>query len=109
MLINVFKSGLKLFHIVSDANTKSGTSPILDPGAVGTVGTPQSMIPGLDDARRYFGKGGKGRLLIPAVLAYGDRANEMIPANSNLVFEIEVVDVTADAPKPAMDMAMPKK
>jgi FKBP-type peptidyl-prolyl cis-trans isomerase len=78
--------------------------------AVGTVGTPQSMIQGLDDAMRYFGKGGKGRLLIPAVLAYGDRANEMIPANSNLVFDIEVLDVTTAAPKSATpDMANPKK
>jgi FKBP-type peptidyl-prolyl cis-trans isomerase len=62
--------------------------------AVGTHGT----IPGFEDPMKYFGKGGKGRLLVPAVLGYGDRDNGPIPANSNLIFEIEIVDVSADAP-----------
>ena len=62
-----------------------------------------NTIPGFEDAMKYFGKGGKGRLLIPSTLAYGDR--EMgadIPANSNLIFDIEVADVLLDKPKPIM-------
>lgn len=39
-----------------------------------------------------FGKGGKGKLIIPSRLAYGDRDNFAIPGGSTLVFEIELVD-----------------
>lgn len=38
--------------------------------------------------------GGKRRLSVPAQLAYGDRQiGYMIPANSNLIFEIELLEV----------------
>ncbi len=58
-----------------------------------------NVVPGMEDAMQYFGKGGKGRLLIPAALAYGDRENGPIPANSNLIFDIEVKEVTVDKPE----------
>ena len=37
--------------------------------------------------------GGKRRLLIPAAQAYGNQAREGIPANSDLVFDIELVKI----------------
>lgn len=37
--------------------------------------------------------GGTRRLVIPASLAYGAQGNEKIPANSDLVFDIELVEV----------------
>lgn len=39
-----------------------------------------------------FGKGGKGKLIIPPGLAYGPEDNGSIPGNSTLMFEIELVD-----------------
>jgi FKBP-type peptidyl-prolyl cis-trans isomerase len=60
-----------------------------------------NTIPGFEDPMKFFGKGGKGKLLIPAVLGYGDKDNGPIPANSNLIFDIEIVDVTVDAPAAA--------
>lgn len=37
--------------------------------------------------------GGKRRILIPASMAYGDQGSATIPANSDLVFDIELVKI----------------
>lgn len=39
--------------------------------------------------------GGTRRLLIPAALAYGDQAQNGIPANSDLVFDIQLLNIGA--------------
>lgn len=65
------------------------------------VGT-QGVIPGMDEALRLFSKGAKGKMYIPAMLAYGQNGQPpVIPQYSNLVFEIEMLDVTTPAPQPA--------
>ncbi|MBI2275527.1 MAG: FKBP-type peptidyl-prolyl cis-trans isomerase [Bacteroidetes bacterium] len=62
----------------------------------------QSVIPGLEEGLRLFGKGGKGKIYIPAMLAYGQNGQPpVIPQYANMIFEIEVLDITAAAPKPA--------
>ncbi|TDO23611.1 FKBP-type peptidyl-prolyl cis-trans isomerase [Sediminibacterium goheungense] len=76
------------------------------------VGT-GSVMPGWDEGLRMFGKGGKGRLIIPAALAYGTQGSApVIPPFANLAFDIEVVDVVKAAPKPAnpeMPQQMPQQ
>lgn len=42
----------------------------------------------------YIPAGGSGRLLIPSGKAYGDRAVGSIPANSVLIFEVDVISVS---------------
>jgi FKBP-type peptidyl-prolyl cis-trans isomerase len=39
-------------------------------------------------------KGGKGLFIIPSRLGYKDKAQSSIPANSILVFEVELVEFT---------------
>lgn len=39
-----------------------------------------------------FKKGGKGTLMIPSNLGYGNRASGSIPANSVLIFTVELLD-----------------
>ena len=66
----------------------------------------QAVIKGLDEGLRLFGKGGKGKVFIPAMLAYGQGGNPpRIPPYSNIVFDVEVLDVTA--PVAAAPQAMP--
>lgn len=60
------------------------------------IGSGQS-IEGFEDGLKSFSKGSKGKIFIPATLGYGKRAMPGLAANSNLVFDIEVLDVK-DAP-----------
>ncbi len=71
------------------------------------IGAP-GMITGMDEGLRLFAKGGKGRLFIPCMLAYGERG--MPPAIKpwdNLVFDVEVTDVSKPAPAPAAPAMVP--
>ncbi len=52
-----------------------------------------NVIKGWQEGILLFKKGGKGTLLIPSALGYGDQSTGKIPANSVLVFNIELVNV----------------
>jgi FKBP-type peptidyl-prolyl cis-trans isomerase len=56
------------------------------------------LIPGWQEGIPYFGKGGKGKLIIPPYLAYGDRDIPGIPANSVLSFDVELIDFSENPP-----------
>jgi len=65
----------------------------------------QGMIPGFDEALGMLVKGGKGRFYLPYFLAYGHRQAGPINAYSDLIFEIELVDI-----KPVIkEVIAPKK
>lgn len=49
-------------------------------------------IAGWQEGIPFYGRGGKGILLIPSHLAYGEDGAGEIPKNSVLIFDIEVVD-----------------
>ncbi|MCD3118687.1 FKBP-type peptidyl-prolyl cis-trans isomerase FkpA, partial [Salmonella enterica subsp. enterica serovar Enteritidis] len=56
------------------------------------------VIPGWTEGLKQINKGGKITLVIPPELAYGKNGVPGIPANSTLVFDVELLDVKA-APK----------
>ena len=53
----------------------------------------QGMIPRFDEALSMLDKGGKGRFYMPYYLAYGHRHSGPIKAYSDLIFDIELVDI----------------
>ncbi|MES2588177.1 MAG: peptidylprolyl isomerase [Bacteroidota bacterium] len=64
----------------------------------------QTMIKGFEEGLEMLGKGGKGVFIIPYLQAYGAAGRPgAIPPYSDLVFDLEIVDLT-DAPvTPAHD------
>ncbi len=52
-----------------------------------------SVIKGWQEGIPLFKKGGKGKLLIPSALGYGNQATGKIPASSVLIFDVELLDV----------------
>ena len=76
---------------VFDSSLKPGRTPfefILGRGQV---------IKGWDQGIPLFKVGGKGKLIIPPAMGYGEQGQGEIPPNSWLVFDIEVLGVS-DAP-----------
>ncbi len=62
----------------------------------------RGAIEGWDDGLRLFRKGGKGKLFIPSMLAYGGNPPPGAPFKpfENLMFEVEVLDVTNTPQQP---------
>jgi peptidylprolyl isomerase len=56
------------------------------------IGT-RRVIQGWDQGLMGMKVGGKRKLFVPAHLGYGERQINKIPPNSNLIFEIELLEV----------------
>ena len=52
------------------------------------------VIPGFEQGVLGMKVGGKRRLTIPPSLAYGSQQNGVIPPNSTLIFEVDLIGVT---------------
>lgn len=75
----------------------SGTIPV----QVGLSGS----IKGFDEGVKQLSKGGKAKIFIPSILAYGPRGNApKIAPNENLIFDLELLDITNTQPSQAAPM-----
>jgi FKBP-type peptidyl-prolyl cis-trans isomerase len=98
-IASVFYKGYSFDGKVFDSNIKPN-DPAAKPFDVKVL--TNSVIQGWDIGLQYFGKGGKGTIYVPAMLAYGPQPNGQIKAYENLAFDLEIQDVTkrtAEVPK----------
>jgi len=65
------------------------------------------VIPGFGQGLQLVAKGGVVRLCIPAALGYGAQGTGPIPANADLVFQVEVIDFKTAAELEALRKAEP--
>jgi FKBP-type peptidyl-prolyl cis-trans isomerase FkpA len=61
------------------------------------VSTPREMIPGFREALKKMQKGGTYHVVIPPKLGYGDSPPPSIPPDTNLEFDVHIVDVAPGA------------
>ena len=51
------------------------------------------MIPGFKEGLRLLNVGDKATLFLPYNLAYGENGNRAIPPRSDLIFEVEILEL----------------
>ena len=66
----------------------------------GTAGGP--FLQGINIGTEGMRVGGQRRVLIPPALAYGDQQVQEIPPNSTLEFELELLSIAQQLPKPTL-------
>ena len=71
----------------------AATGEVFDQG-MGVEFPVGGVILGFSQGLQTMGKGGVSRLCIPAALGYGAKATGPIPANAELVFQVELVDIS---------------
>ena len=59
------------------------------------------VIPGWTEALQLMSVGDKYKLYLPPSIAYGERQTGSIPANSALIFEVELISIVKPAEAPA--------
>jgi FKBP-type peptidyl-prolyl cis-trans isomerase len=79
--------------------TADGTSFDAGDGAKFKV---TEVIPGFSQGLQLMQPGGKYRLCIPSKLGYGAAGGGSIPANADLVFEVDMLSFTTPPPKPVI-------
>lgn len=69
----------------------------------------EGVIPGFSEGLQMMAKGSIWRFCVPSALGYGAQESGPIPANSDLVFQVELVDFKTAAEIEAMRAAQPSQ
>lgn len=104
--LKVVKAGTGRFPIDSDVviikyEGRLGDGTVFDANEQAPLPVGR-MIPGFSQGLKRMQVGGKYVLKIPAVLGYGPQGTGPIPPNSNLEFDVEVLDLKTEAEVQAM-------
>jgi FKBP-type peptidyl-prolyl cis-trans isomerase FkpA len=106
--VKIMYTGKTLDGKMFDSNvdpSKGHTDPLLV-NLTNDQSLGNGVIPGMKEGLLTLQKGAKGKLYIPSGLAYGARgAGADIPANANLVFEVEVLETQTKAQAKASQAA----
>ncbi len=86
-LVTVNYSG----YLAKDS-TKFDSSVERDEPLIFKLGS-RMMMKGWEEGIALLKKGGKARLVIPPALGFGAQPNRVIPPNSTLIFDVELVDI----------------
>lgn len=99
-VVKIKYKGTTLAGVMFDTNMEPNKDPQrthLDPLTVNLTNDKSignGVIPGLESGMFKLQKGSKAKVFIPSGLAYGARGGGPdIPANANLIFEVEVLDI----------------
>ncbi len=112
-------SGLGTLNLKPSAAAKPGKTDIVLVNYIGYLATTgavfdqgmqaafpaEGVIPGFSEGLQLMAKGSTWRFCVPAALGYGAEASGPIPANSDLVFQVELVDFKTSAEVEAMRAA----
>ncbi|HWW69040.1 MAG TPA: FKBP-type peptidyl-prolyl cis-trans isomerase [Duganella sp.] len=74
-------------------DTNVGLTPAVDPLSFVIDASPLKVITGFNMGVKDMKLGGKRTIYIPTTLGYGSTTQTGIPANSNLIFDVELVSV----------------
>ena len=108
--LNATATGSGLYYVIQEPGTGAGCNENSDvkvaykgyftsgevfdqSAAAGITFSLKQVIQGWTEGIPKFKEGGKGILLIPSALGYGTNSSGSVPANSVLIFDIELIDV----------------
>ncbi|PXA89771.1 peptidylprolyl isomerase, partial [Nostoc sp. 3335mG] len=100
------KPGASDVVLVSYIGYLAATGAVFDQGMQTPLPIDQ-VIPGFSEALQTMTRGSIARFCIPAALGYGARESGPIPANSDLVFQVELLDFKTAAEVQAMNNPQP--
>lgn len=90
------KPGTADFVLVNYVGYLAASGAVFDQGMQAAFPV-SGVIPGFSEGLQMLAKTGIARFCIPAALGYGAQASGPIPANSDLVFQVELVDYKTSA------------
>lgn len=98
------KAGATDYVLINYIGYLAASGQVFDQ-AMSTPMTVDGVIPGFGEGLQLVPRGGVWRFCIPAALGYGAKAAGPVPANADLVFQVELLDSRTLAEVQAMRAA----